>query len=601
MLLCVTVYGPGVFSIPVIDRDEARFAQASRQMVESVLLAPDEQDPALHAGGLAVPMVGGKARLNKPPLVYYVQGASVALFTGLQETVGRVGSGSGGGGGVRGGVDDAIWMYRVPGVLCAMLSVILTWRLGLRLFDPRAALLGAALLAICPLMVMDAHMARADQLLLVTVLLTQTMLFDAWRRIEREGSIGLIQGALLWAGVGLGIMAKGPITPMVFALTAIALAFGAGSRRQGMVGGWKFLWKLRPVTGVVVVALLVGPWVFAVGERVGWDVYLRVVVDETLGRVGEAKEGHFGPPGYHTVLSAVLLWPGSLLTLAAFGRAWKRGGLWRGGLWRRGKAGPRCGFRDAERFLLAWIVPSWIVFELVLTKLPHYTMPMYPALALLSARGVLGLRSLPGLNGRGMKLGVRVWGVLGVVLAAGIVVVIARDMRTMPWYVWLVYVPLAMSAMVAFSAFHVERTRNGHVQLLYDGMRAMVTIAIVFFLFALPNARSLWNTERIMGEVRLIDPQGTRALASVWYHEDSLVFESRGRLARIGREEIDAWLDANPDGLVVMPSAWVAETPGVRALTAGWVGEGARGERPGYNYSNGRRVDLTIVERARER
>lgn len=592
VLLCVTVYGPGLFSIPVIDRDEARFAQASRQMVESVLLGADEQDPALHGGGLAVPMVGGKARLNKPPLVYYVQGASVAVFTGLREAAGGVGGGGGGGG----GIDDAIWMYRVPGVLCAMLSVILTWRLGLRLFDPRAALLGAALLAICPLMVMDAHMARADQVLLVTVLLTQTMLFDAWRRIEREGSIGLVRGMLLWAGVGLGVMAKGPIAPMVFGLTAAALAFGVGSRRDGRVGGWAFLWKLRPVSGVVVVALLVGPWVFAVGERVGWDVYVRVVVDETLGRVGEAKEGHFGPPGYHTVLSAVLLWPGSLLTLAAFARAWRRGGLWR-----RGKAGPARGFRDAERFLLAWIVPSWIVFELVLTKLPHYTMPMYPALALLSARGVLGLRSLPGLNGRGMKLGVRVWGVIGVVLAAGIVVVIARDMRTMPWYVWLVYVPLAMSAMVAFSAFHVERTRNGHVQLLYDGMRAMVTIAIVLFLFALPNAGSLWNTERIMGEVRQIDPQGGRALASVWYHEDSLVFETRGRVAKIGREEIDAWLVANPDGLVVMPSAWVSETPGVRALTAGWTGEGACGTRPGYNYSNGRRVDLTIVERARGR
>src|SRR5690606_27987492 len=32
--------------------------------------------------------------------------------------------------------------------------------------------------------------------------------------------------------------------------------------------------------------------------------------------------------------------------------------------------------------------PSWLVFELVLTKLPHYTMPMYPALALLCARAV---------------------------------------------------------------------------------------------------------------------------------------------------------------------------------------------------------------------
>ena len=37
------------------------------------------------------------------------------------------------------------------------------------------------------------------------------------------------------------------------------------------------------------------------------------------------------------------------------------------------------------RFLLAWLVPSWIVFELVLTKLPHYVLPLYPAIAILIA------------------------------------------------------------------------------------------------------------------------------------------------------------------------------------------------------------------------
>ena len=40
------------------------------------------------------------------------------------------------------------------------------------------------------------------------------------------------------------------------------------------------------------------------------------------------------------------------------------------------------------QFLLAWLIPSWIVFEAVLTKLPHYVLPLYPAIAILTAGAV---------------------------------------------------------------------------------------------------------------------------------------------------------------------------------------------------------------------
>lgn len=558
MLLCLVCYLPGLFSIPAIDRDEARFAQASRQMVESVLLPEGERDPVLHGGGIIVPMVGGKPRINKPPLVYYLQSVSVAVFT-LGDPL-----------------RDAIWMYRVPGVCCAVLSVLLTWRLGLRLFDARAAALGGALLAVCPLMVVDAHMARADQLLLLTVMASQCLLFDAWRRIECEGRIGIGTAVCLWAAVGIGIMAKGPITPMIVILTAVGLAFGSGK--------WSLLLRLRPLTGLVVVAAICGPWVFAVGSVVGWDLYLRTILDETLGRAGEAKEGHFGPPGYHAVLSAALLWPGSLLTLAGFARAWRRGGPWR-------RASRRaCGVRPAERFLLAWIVPSWIVFELVLTKLPHYTMPMYPALALISARAVLGAARLPGIERAGARIGVWIWGFIGLALALSASYIVARDMHVLPWYFGLIYIPCAMAASAMFQAFMVRRSGADHLELLNSGIRVAVVLAVVLFQFSLPIARSLWNTERIMDEVAGIDPRGERVIGAVGYHEDSLVFATRGRVDRINIEQAGAWLSSRPGGLLIVPTDRVAEIEHARALTTGWA------SFPGYNYSNGRSVDLSVVE-----
>ena len=68
-------------------------------------------------------------------------------------------------------------------------------------------------------------------------------------------------------------------------------------------------------------------------------------------------------------------WPGAMLAGLAAPAVWQA---------RR---------EPGAQFLLAWIVPSWIVFELVITKLPHYVLPLYPAIAILIAgildRGVL--------------------------------------------------------------------------------------------------------------------------------------------------------------------------------------------------------------------
>src|SRR3954469_22250603 len=93
VILCFAVYLPGLSAWPCVDRDEARFAQASRQMMES--------------RDFVVPRVQGRVRLNKPPLIYW-----------LQSAVARVLAGDG---------LDAIWMYRVPSLLAAIAAVLATW------------------------------------------------------------------------------------------------------------------------------------------------------------------------------------------------------------------------------------------------------------------------------------------------------------------------------------------------------------------------------------------------------------------------------------------------------------------------------------------
>ena len=387
ILLALVVLLPGLDSIPVVDRDEARFAQASRQMLDSGTLE-----------GWTIPRVGEKTRLSKPPLIYWLQAGSAGAFTGMNTAI------------------DAIWMYRLPSLLAALGTILLTWRLGIRMFGGLTGLLAGAFLAICPLIAFDAHMARADELMVFCTTAAMTTLYTCWTRDRRGIQPGWGLTTLLWTFVGLGMLAKGPITPMVVLLTAITLALW--TRRPG------WLWRLRPISGILTALAVFLPWVFLAVGAVGFETLRDIAYDEIIVRSSSGRESHGAPPGYHLVLLVALLWPGSLLTGLAFGRAWSRGrGQHQKGHSIGSKAvalltRPAVG-RQAECFLVAWLLPSWLVFELAATKLPHYTLPLYPALALLSARGVLaGSRALPATETWGPRLGFVVWYVIGLGIIA---------------------------------------------------------------------------------------------------------------------------------------------------------------------------------------
>lgn len=592
ILLCTAVYLPGTFRTPPVDRDESRFAQASRQMFESIAL--EETDPALHDGGLVVPKVRDKPRLNKPPLIYWAQTASAAVLTGGDPT------------------RDAIWMYRLPSALFATIAVLATWRLGVSMFDPRTGFAAAALLAVCPMVVWDAHQARADQLLLAC---TTTAIWAMWasiRNAEKKAraahaikwlSPPSVPSALFWAAVALGVLAKGPITPMIAALTL--LAYTAKTRSLAPIRA------LTPAPGLLIAALLIAPWAIAVINHVGFSNYWEIVFGETVGRSGSAMEGHWGPPGYHLVLLVPLFWPGVLLTSAAIARA---GSLAQGGrhvaprdddddgditrlappLLVRMRAGlrsivGRAAGRRAELFCLCWILPAWTVFELVATKLPHYTLPLYPAVALLTARALLSAadRSLRGVDSWSAMLGHKVWLVVGAVIVAGLPLGLA-----IPFGGWASKLAAALIAAVSF--WILWRAWRRLTMNQFGGAQILSVIAVTVALagtlgLLLPSADGLWISPKLDAIVRAHDPDRQRPLASVGYHEDSLVFLTRGRLQTI--DDADGWIRANPRGILIAPPGDLdpASLSGPELTELGRV--------RGYNYSNGELMDL-IVYRA---
>lgn len=587
--LCLAVFLPGFFTIPPVDRDESRFAQASRQMFEAAALPEGEREPAKHGGGWAVPMVQDRPRLNKPPLIYWLQAGSAWVFTGGEP------------------LRDAIWMYRVPSLLGGIAAVLGTWWIGRSMFDGRVGVLAGAMLAVCPVVAWEAHQARADMVLLACVVVAMGGVWRVWSgaRADAEegtgapghrGIRGWIPPLVFWTAMGLGVMTKGPIAPMVAGLAVLSLCL--------VTGRWAWLRRLRPMMGGAMVAAIVAPWAWVVAERVGWNEYLRVIADETLGRSVSAKEGHWGPPGYHLVLLAVLFWPGSLLTAAGFVEAWRRVFGIQGRMSRdaegegrvsRGAGTPVLGRARlvgwwADRgeawasspgllFCLAWAVPGWIVFEAVGTKLPHYTMVLYPAVAIVSAWAAADLAGARTLRGWGP----RAWLVIGVFWA---VVSAAALVQGFLAGDTVVLAGVAVAAATIFSLVKASLAIRACVPLRAQvwGIIAMVTAGAV--LLGVSADDFLGLSARTVAAVRGIDPQGRRPLAAVGYHEDSLVFLTRARIERIGLESVGSWFAEHPDGLAIMRMVEASDRTDVRVIET--IG--------GFNYSRGRPEWLGVVE-----
>ncbi len=583
VVLCLAVYLPSFFTIPVVDRDEARFAQASRQMMES--------------GDYVVPRIQGHPRLNKPPLIYWLQSTSARALTHGQP------------------LNDRIWMYRVPSLLGAVLAVLATWRLGRSMFSPRVGLLGAAILGACPIFFWETRQARADMVLVACTTVALWMLWEVWKRetrrrgehkeaVETEPVPDFTQAPerkfrfsvppfvhllILWLAIGTGVMTKGPVTPMVVGLGVLVLSIA--TRR------WRWIWRLQPILGIVLVAAMVGPWVWLVSRQVGWDTYISTIKDEVLGRSLEPKEGHGGFPGYHTLLLPILLFPGSVMIGIGLWKAGKEAiASWRAARGKGVDPSRHAGSTSRSLFLLAIILPSWLIFELVGTKLPHYTMPLYPLLALIAARAAcVNSEAFSGiLKVRVFFRSLAAWLILIPLIIVGAGIADGAAMGGL----WKLAASVAVATTIAVGfcvAARIAYRRRNLPRLVVIFLLGM-SIAAMMLTDALPRFGELWISDEIVQKLDEIDPSHQRPIATVadpkasgplqGYQEDSLIYGTRGRMERVADQDLNNWLKDHPRALFIVPAD--TKYTANRYVILGAV--------EGYSYTKGRPVYLAIVE-----
>src|SRR5499433_3043176 len=198
VLLLVTFISvlPGFFSIPPTDRDESRFAQATKQMIET--------------GEYVDIRFQDEVRYKKPVGIYWLQAGVVktAQALGVPQAI------------------STIWLYRIPSLIGAIAAVLLTYWAALAFVSPRAAVLAGLMMASCVLLGIERLLAKTDALLLMTVVAAMGAMGRAYlrqRRQQLETGGSWMLGAIFWTALGAGVLLKGPLVVMVVALAALAL------------------------------------------------------------------------------------------------------------------------------------------------------------------------------------------------------------------------------------------------------------------------------------------------------------------------------------------------------------------------------------------
>ncbi|HEY6993281.1 MAG TPA: glycosyltransferase family 39 protein [Xanthobacteraceae bacterium] len=463
LVVALLSFLPGFFSIPPIDRDEARFAQATKQMLES--------------GDYVDIRFQDEVRYKKPVGIYWLQAAVVktASALGFPRAL------------------ETIWLYRVPSLAGAIGAVLLTYWAALALVSRRAAVLAALMMASCVLLGIERLIAKTDAMLLMTVVAAMGAMARAYLQGPREqqgAARDWIIPAVFWTALAAGVLLKGPLIVMICGLAAIALV--------AVDRSWRWLLALKPIPGVIWFGLLVIPWFLAIMGRAGDAFFAESVGQDMLAKVFSSQESHGAPPGYYFVLFWLTFWPGAMLAALATPAVWA------------------ARHEPATRFVLAWLVPSWLVFELVVTKLPHYVLPLYPAIAILIA-GVIDRRALS--RRPFLVLGTIWWFILPMVAGIAGIVALAVIGRRFGLLVWPVFGAAAVMGFLAWRLYEADGAEHS----LLRAIVAAILTAIAIFGLIVPSLGQLFPSltlARVLRDSGCAEP----VAAAVGYQEPSLVF-----------------------------------------------------------------------------
>lgn len=332
--------------------DEGRYAEIGREMAET--------------GDWLVPNIWYVPHLDKPPMTYWLAGASIAAF-GLNE-----------------------WAIRLPFALCGLSGVWAIYLLGLSLGGRRVGQWSGLILSCSLLYFAISRFVMTDIILLQFICWTIYFGWRAWRCLDepeaeaanadeedpdfspdqmargRGAKASFLWQMAVWAMVAGGFLTKGPLIFLIPAFAFIPLLIWQRKQKQRLS-----IIMIALVPGLSLFAILALPWYLLLFDHIK-EAFDYMVKGQVVGHALKAAAKNRGGPVYYFV--PILLF-GFLPWTVLLGWLWRKA-HW-GGLSQVQKEG--------WVMLSGWSVLTFVFFSINSAKLPHYILPMMPPLAVMVA------------------------------------------------------------------------------------------------------------------------------------------------------------------------------------------------------------------------
>lgn len=529
VLLCGFVFLAGLGATHFWDDDETYFVEVAREMHET--------------GDWIVPRFNRELFSHKPPIMFWLMAGAFRLF-GISE-----------------------FAARLPAALFGLATVLLVYHLGSRLHSRRAGFWSGVILATSLNFVVIARAAACDAEL---VFFCTLAIFLYVRAAQRAG-----QGALEWghpavrdwcaiyAAMGFAVLTKGPIglllpgcvlglfrlmTPDPEGAPGILSKDHSWSPQGSLwaklwqvacrLSPWRVareVWCMSPGLAMACVLLVSGPWFAAVAWQTEGEFLRGFFGTHHFHRFTSGMDNHAGPAWFYLAAICVGFFPWILLV---------RPVLW--DLWTRTRSMGR--LSPADRLIVCWIV-VWVgFFSLATTKFPHYVIPAYPALALLTGAYVARWEAEPNLMGRGaLRL---MWATLlligvGLLVAPGIV---ARHLRLEIAWLWVPGVPVLVGAVVAYWYSQRRQVREA----LGAWTLSTAVFLVALFAWSASEVDRGQSNVALAQAIRASDPLGESRVASWHFFRPGLIYYSAElagthRIERLETiEELLEWWQSTP-------------------------------------------------------
>lgn len=560
------------------DRDEARFARATAEMVST--------------GNYLFPTFLGKLRPDKPILIYWLMSVPVRMFGHVE------------------------WAYRLCAVFGTTLACFFTYFIGRRLFNHRTGLWGMAILAANPLLFYTGAVATSDAVLLAFITASFAVFADALK-----GGFSVKHAAALSVVFAGGLMTKGPVAllPLIpFLITSVMLRRELGSPLPAI---------LKIGASVIVAALVFAAWFCPANAATNGEFYHQAFGHHVVDRISKPLENHGGYSPFYLVFYVLVIvagffpWtlylPGALADLL-----WSRPSI---------ETVTNSGTDRGRTLLLIWIATFLIIMTAISTKLPHYVLPIWPALALCVGA------YLDATAHEDAKSAGAVWTVAGGFLFLAVALAAAAGLGFGPEYLISSYVkkpeplwtPFANESRSIRSVFGalmlivaipvIFRHKVAHFA---SNARVLLVVALVFLIgigaFLMPSFEQIKISKLLADQVRQHVSTDT-PVTVCGYNEASLVFYLNRNVediipertdnakadaknaprpapqaaAKIVDQAVSDWAAKPEPGVLIIPKPMyerLRSDAGLRELPQ-------IGEVHGFNYSKGHWVDVLALRR----